>query len=62
MTGASFTDLLTQAFGPPATPRPVKPARPPAHCDRREFRRYALADHTYRREVAAYIAAVGFDR
>lgn len=44
---------------PDVLPRPVRPARPPAHCDRREFRAFTRADFTYRRDLAAFLAAGG---
>lgn len=39
--------------------KPIRPARPPANVDRGGFRAYRLAEHAYRRQLAAYIAAGG---
>lgn len=52
----TYIDPTTARGGIDIPRPPLKPARPPAHCDTAEFRRYRLADHAYRRELAAYLA------
>ena len=37
--------------------RPVRPARPPRDTDRRDWRRFQLAENAYRRNLAVYLAA-----
>lgn len=53
----TFTSVL-EAYEYPVAPRPpMKPARPPAHCDRREWRAYQLAEHSYRTAIAVLRAS-----